>query len=68
MNISDINMLPEDEIKSQRLLALEQRMKHFIFPHRLKSGEIRIVEVYSSPIGKTDNPQLFSIIFDVTDR
>ncbi len=68
MRIQDINMLPPQETAKQRNMAFERKKRHFIFPHRISSGEIRIVEVYSCPIGKKEAPQLFSIIFDVTDR
>ena len=68
MNIQDINVLPVQEIAKHGRAAYERKKQHFIFPHRLCSGEIRIVEVYSCPIGDKETPQLFSIIFDVTDR
>lgn len=68
MNIQDINMLPADEVARQRKSAFERKKSHFIFPHRLSSGEIKIVENYACPIGTRESPQLFSIIFDVTDR
>ncbi len=66
--IQDINMLPAEEIAKRRMLALKRTEEHFIFPHRLRSGEIRLVEVYSCPIGKGEETPLYSIIFDVTDR
>ncbi|WP_206458218.1 PAS domain S-box protein [Anaerovorax sp. IOR16] len=68
MNIQEINMLPAEETAKLRKSAFERKKEHFIFPHRLCSGEIRLVEVYSCPIGELEQPQLFSIIFDVTDR
>lgn len=68
MNTQNINMLPANEIARQRKYAFERKKAHFICPHRLSSGEIRIIEDYACPIGTTDAPQLFSIIFDVTDR
>ena len=40
----------------------------FTFPHRLASGEVRIVEVYSTPVTIQGRPTLFSIIHDVTAR
>ena len=68
LNIQEINMLPPAETARLRKQAYERREGHFIFPHRLKNGEIRLVEVYSSPFGSEAEPQLYSIIFDVTDR
>ncbi len=40
----------------------------FIFPHRLASGEVRTVEVYSSPLQREGRSLLFSIIHDVTEQ
>lgn len=68
MFIQEINMLPAEETARRRMLALQHEERHFIFPHRLKSGEIRLVEVYSCPIEIAGETPLFSIIFDVTDR
>jgi PAS domain S-box/diguanylate cyclase (GGDEF) domain len=66
--IQDINMLPAEEVGKQRSLAFQRQEGHFIFPHRLKSGEIRLVDVYSCPIESDEGTSLYSIIFDVTDR
>ncbi len=68
LNIQDINMLPKDETARMRKKALERSQGHFIFPHRLKTGEIRLVEVYSCPFQDKKETRLYSIIFDVTDR
>ena len=66
--ISDINILPPEEVEKRRLLAYENSQKYFLFPHRLKSGEIRLVDVYSCPIIDGTSKILYSIIIDVTDR
>lgn len=68
MNIQDINILPNEEVKKLRLKALKNKQRYFVFPHRLKNGEIRMVDVYSSPVTYKDKLQLFSVLFDVTDR
>lgn len=68
MHIQDINMLPEEEVKKRREMALKEKQLYFLFPHRLKSGEIRMVDVYSCPITYSGEKMLFSIIFDVSDR
>ncbi|MBI5094887.1 MAG: response regulator [Candidatus Hydrogenedentes bacterium] len=41
---------------------------HFEFLHRLASGEIREVEVYTGPLDVRGRRLLFSIIHDITDR
>ncbi len=68
LNIQSINTLPAEHVQKQRLLAVKEKNAHFIFPHRLSNGEVRIVEVYSCPIADKSRTNLFSIIFDVTDR
>lgn len=68
MTIQDINTLDKDEITALRTKALNKEQKYFTFPHRLKNGEIRFVDVCSSPIDHGGQKILFSIIFDVTKR
>lgn len=68
LRIQDINVLPPDEVERLRLAALSQGRRYFLFPHRLKNGEIRWVDVYSSPVDDAAGPLLFSIIFDATER
>jgi len=68
MNIHDINMLDKAEVDRLRMKAYEKSRKYFTFPHRLKSGEIRSVDVYACPIKYGSREVIFSIIFDVTDR
>lgn len=67
MNISDINTLTPDEIKVEMSDAIQQSRNYFNFIHRLKTGEVRNVEVYSYPYAsdKGDN-LLLSTIYDVT--
>jgi len=68
MAIQDINMLSKDEVRELRLKALNKQQKYLTFPSRLKNGEIRMVDVYSSPIEYCGNKVMFSIVFDVTKR
>ncbi len=68
MKISQINTLPPAEIFTiiQDIISKQQRV--FFFKHRLASGNIRDVEVYSSPITVQGHPLLYSIVHDITDR
>jgi PAS domain S-box-containing protein len=68
MRISDINTLPPEEIAAARRQAEQQKQIYFVFPHRLKNGDIRTVEAYSSCIDIQGQPFLFSIIHDITER
>ncbi len=68
MRIQEINYLPPEEVLAERRRAKQEERNHFVFPHRLASGETRIVEVHSSPIGVQGRTLLFSIIHDITHR
>ena len=68
MCIDEINTLSNDSTRQLRIQAFNRERQYFLFPHRLKSGEIKMVDVYSSPVTYGDNTRLYSIIFDVSDR
>lgn len=68
LSIYDINALPEEEVKYNMQNAFVHESNYFIFPHRLASGEIRTVEVYTSPIEIPEGKLLFAIIHDITER
>jgi diguanylate cyclase (GGDEF)-like protein/PAS domain S-box-containing protein len=68
MNIAQINTLPPDEIAAERIRAKNENRNYFVFPHQLASGELRMVEVHSSPIETAGHILLFSIIHDITER
>jgi PAS domain S-box-containing protein len=68
MNIADLNTLPRQAVDAYRRRALGGHQAPFVVPHRLARGEIRTVEVYSSPIAVQGRKLLFSIIHDITER
>ena len=68
MSIQNINILHSGYVSKLRLDAMNKSQRYFAFMHRLKNGEIRAVDVYSSPIEYDGNKLLYSIIFDVTKR
>ena len=68
MKIQDINILPEDEIRKEMLLAEREERNYFLFKHRLASGEIRDVEVYSYPSIQNGENMLYSVVHDITDK
>ena len=68
MNIDQINILSPEQVKMELQHALHEERSYFVFPHRLASGEVRTVEVHSSPIILQDQKILFSIIHDITER
>lgn len=68
MSIERINRLTPEQVKTQRLKALENKQNMFIFEHTLANGNIRTVEVHSTPIDWEGGQVLFSIIHDITER
>ena len=68
MKIMEINVLSPDEIKEEMEHAKQYERNYFHFVHKLSNGDLRNVEVYSSPIKIKDKQLLFSIIHDITDR
>lgn len=68
MSIQDINMMGEEKVRELRLQAANEGRNFFSFPHRLKNGEVKLVDVFSSIIEFDNSRLLYSIIFDVTDK
>ncbi len=68
MNVDQINLIPKEEIFYALSTAANGGQSYFHYPHKLKSGEIRNVEVYTSPILIKGEVVLFSIIHDITER
>lgn len=68
MTIMDINVLPPEETYLEMQNAKKEKRLYFNFSHRLASGEVRDVDVYSGPVNLGSKTLLYSIIHDVTDR
>ena len=66
--ITDINTLPVDQIFEQIRLARTRQRRNFQFRHRLASGQIRDVDVYSGSIKVHGRELLCSIVHDITSR
>ena len=59
MKISDINILDTKDIEKAMKVAISKGAGHFEFKHRLSSGEIKDVEVFSSVLPQ----QIMSVVF-----
>lgn len=68
MNITDINMLSPEQVAEELKHAAMQERNFFVFPHKLGNGQVRTVELTSSPIQRNGKTVLFSIIRDITGR
>jgi two-component system, sensor histidine kinase and response regulator len=68
LNLGDLSSLSPDALARELDAALHGRRHDFNVRHRLASGELRDVEVYSGPMVADGRPLLFSIVHDVTAR
>ncbi len=68
MPIEAINPMPREQVSAAMQQVAAGRQRHYEFRHRLASGEVRDVEVHSSPIEISNQTVLFSIIHDITPR
>ncbi len=68
MKMSDINILSPHALAAEMADAKAVRRLYFNFRHRLASGEIRDVEVFTGPVREGDRTLLYSVIHDVTER
>ncbi|CUW40518.1 Signal transduction histidine kinase [Magnetospirillum sp. XM-1] len=68
MRVSEINTLDKAAVAEEMRKAKAELRDHFDFRHRLASGEIRDVEVWSGPVEVTGRHLLYSIVHDVTAR
>lgn len=68
LKITDINTLTPEQVFEEMERARSEQRKHFLFRHRLASGEVRDVEVYSGPIEVEGRDLLYSLVHDITER
>ncbi len=68
LKITEVNTLSAEQVSEEMRRAQSQERNHFFFRHRLASGEIRDVEVYSGPIEIGGKKLLYSIVHDVVEK
>ncbi len=68
LKIYDLNQLPREKVKNEVDTVVINNKAYFNFKHKLSNGDIRDVEVYSSPIKIDNEIKLISIIHDITER
>src|SRR5262249_21720937 len=68
MNVTQINTLPPERVVEEMRRAATKECSYFNFRHRLASGQVRDVEVHSSPAVVGGRKLLYGIIHDVTER
>lgn len=66
--VQKFNLLPPEIMYEKFQGELNGEALFCAAPHRLKSGETRLLDVYASVIMDGDRKLLYSILFDVTER
>ncbi len=68
MPVTNINPSPPEKIDADMREAARTDREYFLVKHRLASGEVRDVEIYSGPLAVEGRKLLLSIVHDVTER
>ncbi len=68
MKISDINTSTKQQIFDEMESAKKEPRNLCNYQHRLASGDIRDVEIYSGPIRMQGKQLLYSTIYDISER
>lgn len=68
LSIFGINIAPRDEVRTLIDQVRGGELGRFVARHRRKGGEIRVVEVMSTPVEIEGRVILHSIVSDVSDR
>jgi PAS domain S-box-containing protein len=68
MEVGDLNPRSRSGAEADRRLAGSGEGGLFVMPQRLARGDVRIVEVHSSPVTVGGRHLLFAIIHDITER
>ncbi len=67
MNISQINNSSPEIIEREMQAAQAEQRNFYVFAHRLRSGDVKTVEVFSYPVEQDGRSLLFSIVHDITE-
>ncbi len=68
LKIQQINTLSDKEVKAEMQKSISEKKQYFNFKHRLASGKIKDVEVYSSNIRTSEKDLIYSIVHDISKR
>ena len=68
MNILDINVMTEEELRNEYVKLQSGQQNYFNFSHRLADNSIKDVEVYSGTIQAKGKTVFCSTIHDITER
>ncbi|WP_231659038.1 MULTISPECIES: sensor domain-containing protein [Pseudoalteromonas] len=67
-SIQQINIFTNEQVAQERAAARTEGRNYFVFKHRLASGDMRTVSVYSTPFNVNGKTQLLSVIHDISSQ
>lgn len=67
LTIHDINTASLSEVQAEMARAQAEERRYFLFSHRVRSGQVHDVEVFSGPLDIDGYRYLYSIIHDITE-
>ncbi len=67
MSIFQVDTQAQDKAVENLQKAKAKRSNTFVTEHKLKSGDLKTVEIFADPVTVSGRPLLFSIIHDITD-
>ncbi|MFB2938700.1 diguanylate cyclase [Aerosakkonemataceae cyanobacterium BLCC-F154] len=68
MKVTDLALLPPEKLFAHSPQNNSEKQDCFYSRHRIASGKIRDVEIYSSPITRQGQELVYSVIHDITER
>lgn len=68
MSIQEINTMPPDQVAEEMARTQREERLYHSFQHRVASGQVRDVDVYSGPVSVGGRRLLHSIVIDQTER
>jgi PAS domain S-box-containing protein len=68
LRLSDLSALPSETVAVELERARAQERPYWVTRHRVATGTVRDVEVYSSPVEIDGQRLVYSIIHDITER
>lgn len=68
MAVQRISCLPEKDIRTLLCQVQQQSRNCIVLPHRKADGTVRTVEVHPTPVVFHEQPLIFAVVTDITER
>ncbi|OJJ16353.1 hypothetical protein BKI52_34240 [marine bacterium AO1-C] len=67
LKISDLHVLKEQEVIQNLRKAQDEQSNYFQFQHKIKNGQIKHIEAYSTPLEVNQKTYILATIHDITE-